>query len=82
MGGSHLDALDVEIRELRTIEELRQCVELQFATWDQSDATPANQLIISVKAGGHVLAAYLEGRLVSFAYAFPAVQPGQEPWIA
>ncbi len=77
-----MDALDVEIRELRTIEDLRQCVALQFATWDQSDATPANQLIISIKTGGHVLAAYHEGRLVSFAYAFPAVLPGQEPWIA
>jgi len=72
----------IEVRELRTPAELAEAVRLQFEIWGPNDATPANQLVISVKTGGHVLGAYDGDRLVSFAYGFPAVLQGQEPWIA
>ena len=72
----------IEVRELRTPAELAEAVRLQFEIWGPNDATPANQLVISVKTGGHVLGAFDGERLVSFAYGFPAVLQGQEPWIA
>ena len=72
----------IEVRELRTPQELAEAVRLQFEIWGPNDATPANQLVISVKTGGHVLGAFDGDRLVSFAYGFPAVVQGQEPWIA
>ena len=72
----------IEVRELHTPKELAEVVQLQFEIWGSNDATPANQLVISVKTGGHVLGAFDGGRLVSFAYGFPALLQGQEPWIA
>ena len=72
----------IEVRELHTPAELAGAVRLQFEIWGPNDATPANQLVISVKTGGHVLAAFDGDLLVSFAYGFPAVLQGQEPWIA
>ncbi len=72
----------IVVRELSTPKELAEAVRLQFEIWGPNDATPANQLVISVKTGGHVLGAFDGDRLVSFAYGFPAVVQGQEPWIA
>lgn len=69
-------------RELTSPDEMRLCVRLQVATWGPDDATPANQLLISVKTGGHVLGAFLGEELVAFAYGFPAVLPGRAPWLA
>jgi len=73
---------DITVRELKSPSELREAVRLQFEIWGPNDATPANQLVISVKTGGHVLGAFDGDRLVSFCYGFPAVSPGQQPWIA
>lgn len=72
----------IAFRELRTPEEMALVVLLEYEIWGQSDATPANQLVISAKTGGHVIGAFDEGRLVGFAYGFPAFLPGGEPWIA
>lgn len=70
-------------RPLETPEEMQAAVALQIATWGPDDATPANQLVISVKSGGHVLGAFLRSKdLVAFVYGFPAVLPGRQPWIA
>lgn len=69
-------------RELRSPDEMALVVALELEIWGPDDATPANQLVISVKAGGHVLGAFDGGRLVSFAYGFPAVLPGRAPWLA
>lgn len=72
----------IEMRELHTPQEMQTVVQLQYETWGPSDATPQNQLVISVKAGGHVIGAFDGERLVSFVYGFPAVVPGAPPWIA
>ena len=79
--GSAAAADGIVLRELRTPDEMRAVVDLQWQTWGQEDSTPANQLIVSVKIGGHVLGAFDGPRLVGFAYAFPAVLPGREPWL-
>ncbi len=77
-----MDLSGIEMRELHTPEEMAIAVQLQFTTWGPNDATPANQLVISVKSGGHVIGAFDGERLVSFVYGFPAVLPGKQPWIA
>ncbi len=73
---------DVTIRALSAPDEMRAVVDLQYETWGPEDSTPANQLLISAKSGGHVLGAFAQGQLVAFAYAFPAVLPGRPPWLA
>jgi predicted GNAT superfamily acetyltransferase len=70
------------VRALATAAEMREVVALQWEVWGPEDSTPANQLIISAKTGGHVLGAFADDRLVAFAYAFPAVLPGRTPWLA
>lgn len=72
----------ISFRELQRPEDMMPVVELQYEIWGQSDATPANQLVISVKTGGHVIGAFDGEKLIGFAYGFPAVLQGQEPWIA
>jgi predicted GNAT superfamily acetyltransferase len=69
-------------RELRTPEEMRAAFAIQLEVWGREDATPVNQLLISVKVGGHVLGAFDGDRLVAFAYGFPAYLPGRPPWLA
>jgi predicted GNAT superfamily acetyltransferase len=70
------------VRALESAAEMRQVVALECEVWGAEEATPANQLIISVKAGGHVLGAFADDLLVAFAYAFPAILPGRRPWLA
>lgn len=74
--------LPVTIRTLTTPAEMRAVVALEWEVWGPEDSTPANQLLISVKAGGVVLGAFARDRLIAFAYAFPAVLPGRQPWLA
>ncbi len=62
----------VEIRALRTLDEMRQAVELQKVYWgdDMESVIPAHMLFSLANSGGHVLAAYdgatLAGLLVGF----------------
>ncbi|MDA8345371.1 MAG: GNAT family N-acetyltransferase [Thermaerobacter sp.] len=77
-----MDLSGIEMRELHTPEEMAEVVQLQYRTWGPADATPQNQLVISVKAGGHVIGAFDGKKLVSFVYGFPGIVPGEAPWIA
>jgi predicted GNAT superfamily acetyltransferase len=72
----------ITFRELRTPDEMRGVVELQKAVWGPDDPTPAHQLLMSVKTGGHVIGTYADDVLVAFVYGFAAVLPGKRPWIA
>ena len=79
---AHDDDGQVTIRALQSAEEMRAVVALEWEVWGPEDSTPGNQLVISAKTGGHVLGAFAGGRLIAFAYAFPAVLPGRPPWLA
>jgi len=69
----------VTIRAARDARDAEACVELQRAVWGLSDLeiTPAIQLIATSHAGGlwHV-AETSDGRIVGFAYGFPALRHG------
>jgi predicted GNAT superfamily acetyltransferase len=73
---------DVEVRELAAPEDMAPVVAVQRAVWGEEHVTPPSLLIMLVKSGGHVLAAFWQEKLVGFALAFPAVRPGQEPSMA
>ncbi len=63
------------VREPRGPGELRELEDLQIEVWgfDAREAVPAAHFRAVQHVGGMVLAAYLEDRLVGFAYGFPAL---------
>lgn len=70
---------DVSIRPARTRTDFDACVLLQRAVWGLEDVeiTSAIQLIATTHAGGLLhLAETGDGRVVGFAYAFPALRGG------
>jgi predicted GNAT superfamily acetyltransferase len=70
---------DIRIRLARTRSDFEACIPLQRAVWGIPDLeiTSAIQLIATVHAGGIVqLAETAEGKIVGFAYAFPALRGG------
>jgi len=70
---------DVAIRPARTRADFDACVQLQRTVWGLEDIeiTSAIQLIATTHAGGLLhLAESPDGRVVGFAYAFPALRGG------
>lgn len=64
---------EITIREVETIEEMRECIELQrtvFASPDM-EISPVRHLIVARYAGGFTLGAYLGERLVGFVLSLP-----------
>ncbi|MEJ2287567.1 MAG: GNAT family N-acetyltransferase [Deinococcales bacterium] len=68
------------VREPHGPAELRELEDLQIDVWgfDEREAVPAAHFRAVQHVGGMVLAAYLEDRLVGFAYGFPALP--HDPW--
>ncbi|MER3467265.1 MAG: hypothetical protein C4312_01275, partial [Thermoflexus sp.] len=64
--------MEVEIRPLRTLEEIQACVELQRRIWgsDDLDVVPAHLLITAAHNGGVLLGAFAGGQLVGFVFGF------------
>jgi predicted GNAT superfamily acetyltransferase len=70
---------DIRIRLARTRSDFEACIPLQRAVWGIGDleVTSAMHLIATVHAGGIVhLAEAADGKIVGFAYAFPALRGG------
>ena len=70
----------IEIRALRTDDELRQCVALQRATWgmDYEDLVPPSVLTIAQKIGGIAAGAFdADGRMIGFVFGMAGVRNGR-----
>lgn len=70
----------VEIRPLRTEGELRQCVELQRATWGAhfEDLVPPSVLTVAQKIGGVAAGAFeRDGRMAGFVFGMAGVRDGR-----
>ncbi len=70
----------MDIRILKTVDEIRPCEELQVAIWhmpDAQDAVPAHQLFTAAKYGGMVLGAFDGDRLIGLAYGFVGLYRGR-----
>ena len=71
---------EVDIRPLRTQEELQACVELQRETWGNefTDVVPASILKVSQRIGGVAAGAFDErNRLLGFVYGLTGVEDGR-----
>ena len=74
-----MSKLNVTIKSLKTLDEIRQCVEIQKDTWGWSDEDilPLRTLLLIPKIGGQVLGAVDEMNLVvGFVNALPAFKKG------
>jgi predicted GNAT superfamily acetyltransferase len=69
----------IEIRPLRTLDELRACVALQRDTWGSefTDVVPASILKVSQRVGGVAAGAFDgDGQLLGFVYGLTGVENG------
>ena len=68
--------IEVEIREVSTIEEFDACIRLQREVFGLPDLeiSPRRHLIVSHCAGGWTLGAFVEGKLVGFVHHLAAVK--------
>ena len=71
---------DVVIRECTTIEEYDECVRLQREAFalPEVEITPRRHLIVSKRAGGWTLGAFIENKMVGFVLHLVAVRGGNE----
>lgn len=67
------------IRDLESIEDLRQVPDVEKEVWgsDDRDTVPVLLLIAAREAGSILLGAFDEQRLVGFAFGFPGLEHGQ-----
>ncbi|MFL5616456.1 MAG: hypothetical protein ACJ796_22505 [Gemmatimonadaceae bacterium] len=71
---------DIDIRPLRTLDELRACVTLQRETWGDefTDVVPTSILKVSQRIGGVAAGAFDHtGKLLGFVYGLTGVQDGR-----
>ena len=71
---------DVDIRPLRTQEELQACVALQRETWGDTftDVVPASILKVSQRVGGVAAGAFdAQNQLLGFVYGLTGVEKGR-----
>src|SRR2546430_5861829 len=66
---------NVEIREVSSIEEYDACIKLQREVFGLPDLeiSPRRHLIVSHRAGGWTLGAFVDGRLIGFVHHLAAV---------
>jgi predicted GNAT superfamily acetyltransferase len=75
-----MDSSSIDIHPLRTMQELRACVELQRETWGATftDVVPASILKVSQRVGGVAAGAFdAGGRLLGFVYGLTGVEKGR-----
>lgn len=70
-------ATHVLIRPLTTVEEVRQCEELQRQAWgmDDLEVVPLSVLITAAKNEGVLLGAFIEGQMIGFTFGFLGARP-------
>ncbi len=71
----------VRLRPLTTLHDFRQVAELEKQIWGYSnpeDVVPAPILVVSVKCGGMVIAAFdPDDRMIGFVYSLPGLRHGR-----
>ena len=71
---------EIEIRPLRTLDELRACVALQRETWGDefTDVVPTSILKVSQRIGGVAAGAFeADNKLLGFVYGLTGVENGR-----
>ena len=73
--------MNVEIRELRTLEEFQRCVDIQKEVWgfdDPFDVVPLPLLVVSERNDGIVLGGFAGKEMVGFVYSLPGFHQGRK----
>ena len=72
--------VEIEIRECTTVAELDACIQLQRQVFALPDLeiTPRRHLIVSQRAGGWTLGAFLQNELIGFVHHLVAVRGDDE----
>lgn len=72
--------MNIEIRECTTFEELSDCVQLQRDVFGlpEIEISPVRHLIVTKSAGGFILGAFAENKLVGFVLSVPAFLYGEK----
>ncbi|MSO60590.1 MAG: hypothetical protein EXQ50_00615 [Acidobacteria bacterium] len=76
-----INMTDIRLRDLKTIDEFRQVVDLEHAIWgytDSADVVTVPVFIFTVKRGATLIGAFdADGRMVGFAYAVVGMKDGR-----
>jgi chorismate synthase len=69
----------IVIRDIETLEEMREIEELQREIWGVSDldVLPALALRPQQEVGGILMGAFAEGRMIGFVFGFPGILNGE-----
>jgi predicted GNAT superfamily acetyltransferase len=69
----------VTVRHCHSIEEFETMVDLEFEVWGfgERDVVPSQMYVVAAKTGGQVIGAFVEGRMVGFALAYPGIRNGK-----
>ena len=73
--------MDLQIRELTTLKDFQDCVQLQRVIWgfdDPYDIVPLPLLMISARNDGVVLGAFNKDEMIGFVYGLPGTHKGQK----
>ncbi len=73
--------MDIQIRELTTLKDFQDCVQLQRVIWgfdDPYDIVPLPLLMISARNDGVVLGAFNKDEMIGFVYGLPGTHKGQK----
>src|SRR5687768_2441177 len=70
----------MKIRECTTLDELAACVDLQREVFalPEIEISPVRHFVVTKNAGGFVLGAFSEGKLVGFVLSVPAFLRGEK----
>ena len=72
---------EIEIREMNTLEDYLECVQLQKEVWgfdDPYDVVPVPMLMIGRRNDGVVLGAYDGNQMIGFVYSLPGTYHGKQ----
>jgi predicted GNAT superfamily acetyltransferase len=77
------DGPAIEIRDLTTVEEFAEAVDVQRTVWAmvETELVPMRFFAVAHKVGGQTFGAYDGSRMIGFLLAIPGVKPGPRPYI-
>jgi predicted GNAT superfamily acetyltransferase len=69
----------MELRDLTTLDDFRQVVDLERRIWgvDYDDVVCVPIFVVTVKRGGVLIGAFERGRMVGFVYSLPGIKSGK-----
>lgn len=79
MAASEMTSSTIVIRDIESLDEMREVEALQKTVWQFSDLDVVPQLILvaTKEVGGVLVGAYDRSSLVGFAYGFPGIESGE-----